>query len=48
MSARRMSLLLLAGASIGCYLGFRMPEESRNRALKLFREGLEMPFRLFV
>ncbi|MCG2794709.1 MAG: hypothetical protein L6427_02365 [Actinomycetia bacterium] len=45
---KRLFWLLTIGALIGYFLGFRLPEEKRNRALKLMREGLEMPFRLFV
>jgi len=48
MSVKRLLLLLAIGALGGYLLGFHMPEEKRNRALKLMREGLEMPFRLFV
>jgi len=48
MSVKRLLVLLMVGVLFGYFLGFRMPEEKRNRALKLIREGVEMPFRLFV
>ncbi|MBU4386255.1 MAG: hypothetical protein KKH73_04590 [Actinobacteria bacterium] len=48
ISVKRLFWLLMIGALISYFLGFRLPEEKRNRALKLMREGLEMPFRLFV
>jgi hypothetical protein len=48
MSVKRLLVFLTIGVLFGYFLGFRLPEEKRNRALKLMREGLEMPFRLFV
>jgi hypothetical protein len=46
---RALRLLLLLGAGIlGWYLGFRLPEEKRNRTRKLMTEAREMPFRIFV
>ena len=46
---RRGVLLLLAAAALaGYYLGFRLPEERRNRINKMLFEARELPFRLFV
>lgn len=40
--------LVVAAALLGCYIGFNLPEEKKNRANKLISEAREMPFRLFV
>jgi hypothetical protein len=46
---RLMRIVLVLGAMLlGCYVGFQLPEEKKNRALKLISEAREMPFRLFV
>jgi hypothetical protein len=41
-------VLLLCAGLLGWYLGFRLPEERKNRARKLVTEAREMPFRIFV
>jgi len=42
-------LAVLAGAVLaGLAVGLNLPEERRNRVLKLVNEAKEMPFRLFV
>lgn len=45
--AFRIALVVVA-ALAGCYIGFNLPEEKKNRAIKLMSEAREMPFRLFV
>lgn len=44
----KVVILFAAGAFIGYCLGFRLPEERKNRAKKLLTEAREMPFRVFV
>lgn len=41
-------LSLIGLAALGYYLGFRLPEERKNRVKKLLNELVEMPFRLLV
>jgi len=44
----RWVLILFCAAAAGWLLGFRLPEERKNRMRKLAREVREMPFRVFV